>query len=287
MKARVGETSQLKVPSRETRAKLRTPASLRAHSRSNPISIPRQTEAVIFSAKSSGASIIIFLYASSSITKCLYSYYRLIPEDSSRELESNKCGNLRLPAINRRGVLSAPSQLFFTFSTDIGSVLCLIACATGGTFLAGIGWVYLLYRDAKPFRFVGDEHRQLIEAPGVFHPVVFAGRCPTTGACRALADACKRLYFDGTHALFMGMVHNVPGKLMVDILHPPRFFALAFLDGACLSRFLQALASAVEASAHVSLISAIAKEARSLASDMRYSRDFDPKIHTQNGLPLS
>src|SRR5258708_27608152 len=140
-----------------------------------------------------------------------------------------------------------------TFSTDIGSVLCLIACATGGTFLAGIGWVYLLDRDAKPLRFVGDEHRQLRETPGVFHPVVFAGSCPTTGACRALADACKRLSFDGTHALFMGMVHNVPGKLMVDILHPPRFFALAFLDGPCLFRFLQALPSPVKASPLLSL----------------------------------
>src|SRR5438034_2150774 len=144
-------------------------------------------------------------------------------------------------------------------STHIGSVLRFVACATDGALLGGIGRVDLLNLDAQPFRFVGDEQGELIEAPTVFHAVVFAGFGPTTCACRALTDACKGLYFDGAHALLMGMVHHLPGKLMVDIFHPTRFFALAFLDGADFLCLLELLTSAVEASAHMTLISAIPK----------------------------
>src|SRR3989442_2853083 len=107
--------------------------------------------------------------------------------------------------------MSHPSAL----CTDVGSVLDFVSCATSRTFLAAISGVYLLCCAAKAFRFVGDEQGELIEAPTVFHAVVFAGFRPTTCACRALAYARKRLDFDGAHALFLGMVHHLPGKLMV------------------------------------------------------------------------
>ena len=166
-----------------------------------------------------------------------------------------------------------------TFSTDVDTVLCFIACTTSRASLTRIGRVYLLYLDTKPLCFIGDELRELIEAPTILHAVVFAGFGPTTCACRALAYACKGLYFDGAHALLMGMVHHLPGKLMVDIFHPTRFFALAFLDGADFLCLLELLTSAVEASAHMTLISAIPKEARSFATDMSYSRHLDAKIN--------
>src|SRR6266852_5789893 len=171
--------------------------------------------------------------------------------------------------------MAHPSAL----STDIGSVLRLVSGTTSRAFLRGVGRVDLLYFDAKPFRFVGDEHRELIEAPGILHAVVFAGLRPTTCACRALAYSCKRFHFDGSHTMFMGMVDDLTGELVVDIFHPTGFFALALLDGAWLLGFLQLLASGVEASSHVPLIATIAKEAGSFASDMDDSRDFDPKIN--------
>ncbi len=149
--------------------------------------------------------------------------------------------------------------------TDIGSVLCFVACATGGAFLTGIGQIDLFYLDAKPFRFVSEECRQLIEAPTVFHPVVFAGFGPTTFACRALAYSCKRLYFDRSYAMLIGMIDNLSGKLMVDILHPSGFFALAFPYSTEFLGLLEFLATAIEATAHMPLITAIAKEAGSLA----------------------
>src|SRR5437660_1426676 len=118
------------------------------------------------------------------------------------------------------------------FSTDIASVLRLVSGTTGRTFLRRIGWVNLLDLDAKPLRFVGDEGCQLGEAPTILHAVVFAGGCPTTCACRALADPGKGFNFDRAHALFMCMGDNLARKFVVDVFHPPDFLALAFLDGA-------------------------------------------------------
>src|SRR5258708_5912194 len=119
-----------------------------------------------------------------------------------------------------------------TVRTDIGSVLCFVSGTTGRTFLGRIGRVHLLDFDPKTLRFVGDEQRELVEAPGILHPVVFASFRSTTCTCRALAYSCKRLYLDGSHPLLMGVVDNLARELMVDLLHPTRFFALAFPDGA-------------------------------------------------------
>jgi len=82
-----------------------------------------------------------------------------------------------------------------------------------GHSLRGVGRVYRLYLDAKPFRFVGDELRELIEAPTILHAVVFCGAfAPRLVLVVPLAYASKRLYFDRSHALLMGMVHNLAGK---------------------------------------------------------------------------
>ncbi len=171
-----------------------------------------------------------------------------------------------------------------TVGTDIGAVLRLIAGSAGRAFLARIGRVYLLYLDAKPLRLVGDEHRQLIEAPTVFHAVVFAGRRPTTCACRALAYSCKRFDFDRTHPLRLCMVHDLAGKLVVDILHPPRFFALAFPDGTGFLRLVQGLAAAVEATAHHALITSIAVEADALPAHIGDRRHFDAQVNAHHAL---
>src|ERR1700680_3849247 len=56
-KARVGETSHAKVPIKAVMAKLLTPASLCAHSRSRPISRPIAADAPTFSASNKVASI--------------------------------------------------------------------------------------------------------------------------------------------------------------------------------------------------------------------------------------
>jgi hypothetical protein len=162
----------------------------------------------------------------------------------------------------------------------------LVSGTASRTFLRCVGRVDLLYLHPKLFRFVGDEQADLIEAPTVFHTVVFAGFRPTTFACRGLAYPCKRFYFDRAYALGVRMVHDLSGKLMVDISHPPRLFALALFDSAGFLCFLELLASAVEAAAHEALISSIAKEACALVSDMSHSRDFDPKINTHDGLPI-
>src|SRR6266852_6792076 len=119
-----------------------------------------------------------------------------------------------------------------TRCTNIRPVLCFISGRTSRTFLGRIGRVYLLNLDAKPFRFIGDECGQLVEAPTILHAVVFAGFRPTTCTCRALADAVQGFNLDGSYAPLMGMVDDLPGKLMVDILHPAGFFALATFDGA-------------------------------------------------------
>jgi hypothetical protein len=126
----------------------------------------------------------------------------------------------------------------------------------------------------------------LIEAPTILHAVVFAGFCPTTCTCDALAYACKRLYFDCPYTLLVSMIDNLARKLMVDILHPVGFFAFAFLDSTYLLLPLQLLTLAIEPSSHKALISAIAKEPCSLASDMRYSRHFDAKINSHDSLPI-
>src|SRR5579863_651849 len=173
-----------------------------------------------------------------------------------------------------------------TLSTDIGTILCLVSGFTSRAFLAGIRRIYLLYLDAKPLCFVGKEHRQLIEAPTIVHPVVFAGLCPTTCTCRPLAYSCKSFYFDRSHTLFMGMVDNLPRKLMVDIFHPTSLFAPAFLDCTPLRGFLQSLATSIELSAHDSLIASIAKEARPLPTDIYDSRDFDTEVNAHDAVLL-
>jgi hypothetical protein len=83
-----------------------------------------------------------------------------------------------------------------------------------------------------------QEHRQLVETPTVLHAAVFAGACPTTITCGVLADACQGFHFDRAYTLFLGVVHDLPGKLVVTILHPPRFFAPTFPDGAGLGRVI-------------------------------------------------
>lgn len=114
------------------------------------------------------------------------------------------------PAADVDGSDTITMSMPATFSTEIGSILCLSACATGRTLLAGIGRVYLFYLDAKSLRLLGDECRQLIEAPTILHTIVFAGFRPTTGTCRTLAYPGKCLYFDGSYTLFMGMIDDLP-----------------------------------------------------------------------------
>src|SRR5450755_2206101 len=122
--------------------------------------------------------------------------------------------------------ISPPSAL----STDIGPILCGVSEAARRAVLRGIGRVYLLYFNALPLRFVGDEQRKLGKAPGIGHAVVFAGGCPTTGACRALAYPVQGFYLDGADALGVCMGDDLAGKLAVDSLHPAGLFALAFPD---------------------------------------------------------
>src|SRR5258708_26613397 len=145
-------------------------------------------------------------------------------------------------------------------STHIGSVLCFVSGTTRRAFLGGVGRVYLLDLDAKPCRFVGDEQGELVEAPRILHPVVFAGSCPTTGACRVLAYSCKRLYFDRPYALFEGMIDDLARKLVVDILHPTGFFALTFLDGSCFLCLLELPPACLETPSHLSFVPHVPKK---------------------------
>ncbi len=162
-----------------------------------------------------------------------------------------------------------------TLSTNIRPVLRFIPGRTSRTFLGGIGRVYLLYLDTKSLGLVADEGGQLGVAPTILHAVVFAGFRPTTCTCRALADTLQGFDFDRSYPLFMGMVDDLPGKLMVDILHPAGFFALTLFDGTCLLCLLQLLATSLETTAHVPQISSIAKEATALPAHIGDSRYFD------------
>src|SRR3989442_4205985 len=137
-----------------------------------------------------------------------------------------------------------------TISTDIASILCLVVRPTSRALLAGIGRVDLLYRDALSLCLVGDVQGELVEAPGILRAVVFAGGCPTTGACRAFANTDKELDLDRPHALLMGMIDDLSRKLVIDVLHPAGFFAFTLFDGACLLWLLQGLAASIEAAAH-------------------------------------
>src|SRR5450755_2885153 len=157
--------------------------------------------------------------------------------------------------------MSPPSAL----RTDIRPVLRAISGAACRAILRGVGRVYLLNRDTLPLRFVGDEQRELGKAPGIGHAVVFAGGCPTTFACRALAYPLQGFYLDRAHAQGVGMVHDLPGKLVVDSFHPAGLFALAFPDSAKLLCLLQGFTAGVEATAHGPLRAPIAKEARAFA----------------------
>src|SRR5437879_2041009 len=82
------------------------------------------------------------------------------------------------------------------------------------------------------------------------------------------------------------MVHHLPGKLMVDILHPAGCFALAFPDGTGFLGLLQFLATSIELTAHHALIAPIAKEPCSLATEIGYSRNLDTEINTHHPVLL-
>src|SRR5258708_7791713 len=94
-----------------------------------------------------------------------------------------------------------------------------------------MSWVNHLYLDAKPRSFVGDECGELIERPAILGAVVFLGRSPTTCACRAESDTFKGFYSDRCDTLCVGMVHDLAGYLVVDILHPAAFLVIGPLDG--------------------------------------------------------
>src|SRR5450755_571500 len=177
--------------------------------------------------------------------------------------------------------MSPPSAL----RTDIRPVLRAISGAACRAILRGVGRVYLLNRDTLPLRFVGDEQRELGKAPGIGHAVVFAGGCPTTFACRALAYPLQGFYLDRAHAQGVGMVHDLPGKLVVDSFHPAGLFALAFPDSAKLLCLLQGFTAGVEATAHGPLRAPIAKEARGFAPDMRHCRHFDAQVNSHDRGP--
>src|SRR5450755_435575 len=179
--------------------------------------------------------------------------------------------------------MSLPSAL----RTHIGSILRGISGAACRAVLRGIGRVYLLYRDALSFRFVGNEHRELIKTPTVGHAVVFANFRSTTGACRALAYPMQGFYLNSADALGVCVIDNLTGKLVVDILHPPGLFALAFPDGTSLFGLLQRLTTGVEATAHVPLRTSIAKETCACASDMRHGWHFDAQVNSHDRLPIA
>src|SRR5260370_26342969 len=121
-----------------------------------------------------------------------------------------------------------------TLSTNIRPVLRFIPGRTSRTFLGGIGRVYLPFLSTKSLGLVADEGGQLVVAPTILHTVVFAGFRPTTCTCRALADTLQGFDFDRSYPLFMGMVDDLPGNLMVDILHRARLFYLHLLHGTSL-----------------------------------------------------
>src|SRR5712692_3223620 len=188
------------------------------------------------------------------------------------------------PTADVDGSYHIPMPYPSAFCTDIGTISCFVSGATSRTFLGGIGRVYLLYLDAKPFRFIGDECGQLGEAPTIFHAVVFAGGCPTTCACRALAYTLQGFNLDGPHALLVGMIDDLSRELVVDVLHPSCFFALALFDGTCLLCLLQLLATSIEPTSHLPLIASIAKEAAARANDIGHSRYLDAQINTHHAV---
>ena len=82
------------------------------------------------------------------------------------------------------------------------------------------------------------------------------------------------------------MVDDLPGELVVDVLHPPRFFALAFPDSPCLFSLLQGLAAGIEAPPQHTLIAAVAEEPRPRPADMSHRRHFDAQINAHDALLL-
>src|SRR5450759_1585040 len=83
------------------------------------------------------------------------------------------------------------------------------------------------------------------------------------------------------------MGDDLPGKLVVDRLHPAGLFALAFPDRTSLFGPLQPLTTGVEATAHGALRAPIAKEACACASNMRHRRHFDAQINSHDSVPLA
>ncbi len=138
-----------------------------------------------------------------------------------------------------------------TVAADIGSILCLVALSASRAFLTRVRRINLFYADTYTCCFVGDEHGELIEGPRILHTVVFAGRCPTTFACRALAYSGEGFYFDHAAASSLGMIDDSPGKLVIYVFHPAAFLSLALANGSDLFGFLERLSTGVEAPAHI------------------------------------
>src|SRR5262249_10910384 len=93
-------------------------------------------------------------------------------------------------------------------------------------------------------------------------------------------------YLDRAYSLFMGVVHDLPGQFVIDILHPPVFLAFALFDGSFLLGLLQLLATSIEATAHLPLIATIAKEKASLPTDIGHSRYLDAQINPHHAVLL-
>jgi hypothetical protein len=153
-------------------------------------------------------------------------------------------------------------------------------------FLAGMSWVNHLDLDPESGSFVDDELCELVERPAILGAVVFAGRSPTTCACRALSDALKGFNSDRCYTLFVGVVHNLAGHLVVNILHPAAFLVLRPLDGLLLFEALELLSSGVELPALISHLPPIAIEASRLTSNVGNRWDLDACIYSHDNFTL-
>src|SRR5437588_1572510 len=121
-----------------------------------------------------------------------------------------------------------------------------------------MSWVNHLYLDPKSCSLVGDECGELVERPAIGGAVVFLGRSPTTCTCRALSDTFKGFYSDRGYTPLVGMVHNLAGYPVIDILHPAAFLILGPLDGFLFLEFLKLFAASIELSALVPHLSPVA-----------------------------
>lgn len=154
----------------------------------------------------------------------------------------------------------------------------------GWAFLAGMSRIDHLDLDPESGSLAADELCELVERPAIDGAVVFAGRSPTTCACRALSDALKGFDSDRAHPLCMGIVHDLARDLVVDILHPAAFLVLGPLDGFLLVKALELLAASIELATLVPHLSAIAVEASGLTSNVGDGWDFDACVHSHDDL---